>query len=223
MPDKPTDNTDDNLKDNLTIWDQLKEVPTKAQKPILGGRLKGMTDISPMWRYHQMTSIFGPIGIGWKFTLDRQWIDTGANEEQCAHTNISLYVKNNGEWSAAIPGTGGSAFVAKESRGLYTSDEAFKMSLTDALSVAMKMLGVGAVIYSAGNDYSKYTTPKEKKDSTVFVTKEQILTKIKEVQNGPALVKLTAKIKPDCERDLSLDEYEVVSQAIKARQHDFRT
>ena len=49
--------------------------------------------------------------------------------------------------------------MAKESKGPYFSDEAFKMSLTDALSVAMKMLGVGANIYSGGNDYGKDTAP----------------------------------------------------------------
>ena len=144
---------------NLVVWDAVKDVPKQAQKNIAAGRLKGMTDISPQWRYLVMTQTFGPIGIGWKFTIDRQWLEDGSDDQRCAMTNISLYVKHEGEWSAAINGTGGSAFIAKESRGLYTSDEAYKMSLTDALSVAMKMLGVGAVIYSAGNDYSKYSAP----------------------------------------------------------------
>jgi hypothetical protein len=147
----------------------MKDVPKQAQKAIKAGRLKGMTDISPQWRYHVMTQTFGPIGIGWKFTIDRQWLEDGSYGQSCAFTEISLYVKHEGAWSDAIPGTGGSAFIAKETKTnwdtkvkedfLYTSDEAYKMSLTDALSVAMKMLGVGAVIYSAGNDYSKYSAP----------------------------------------------------------------
>ena len=55
-----------------------------------------------------------------------------------------------------------------------------------------------------------------------LITKELALSKIKNIQNGNALLKLVAEIKPDCERDLSLDEYEVVSGAIKARQADFK-
>ena len=145
---------------NLDIWNSVKEVPQQAQKPIRAGRLKGMTDISPQWRMFVMTEQFGPVGFGWKYTIDRQWSEEGAGGAICAMTNISLYVKKDGEWSEAIQGTGGSAFVALESKGPYTSDEAFKMSLTDALSVAMKAIGVGANIYSGNQDYSKYSAPK---------------------------------------------------------------
>jgi hypothetical protein len=35
-------------------------------------------------------------------------------------------------------------------------------------------------------------------------------------------MKLAAEIKPDCERDLTLDEYELVQTAMKARQHDLK-
>ncbi len=66
------------------------------------------------------------------------------------------HYKVDDEWSAAIPGTGGSSFVAKERSGLYTSDECFKMALTDAISVACKALGFAADIYWEA-DASKYT------------------------------------------------------------------
>ena len=46
--------------------------------------------------------------------------------------------------------------MAKEKNGLYTSDECFKMALTDAISVACKALGFGADIYWA-NGRTKYT------------------------------------------------------------------
>ena len=59
----------------------------------------------------------------------------------------------NGEWSDAIQGTGGSSEVSMESKGAYVSDECYKMALTDALSVAMKALGVAADVYfEAGKD-----------------------------------------------------------------------
>lgn len=148
------------------IWNKLKDVPREAQKQITGGRLSGMTDISPQWRYHKMTETFGAVGFGWWFTIDKQWIEEGAAGEKCAMTNISLFVRFGDSVSEPIPGTGGSALISKEKSGLYTSDEAFKMSLTDALSVAMKVLGVGAVIYSGGNDYSKYTAPKPVDNNT---------------------------------------------------------
>lgn len=60
---------------------------------------------------------------------------------------IELYVKYEGEWSQAIPGTGGSKLATKERNGVYVSDECYKMATTDALSVACKNLGIGADVY----------------------------------------------------------------------------
>lgn len=140
---------------NLSIYEQVKEVPAEAKKEILAGRIKGFTDINPMWRIKIMTQTFGVCGIGWKYEILRQWTETIGDEVR-AFCNISLYVKQNGEWSDAIPGTGGSSMVTKEKNGLFFSDEAYKMALTDALSVAMKALGVGASVYFERDEASKY-------------------------------------------------------------------
>ena len=141
---------------NLDIYNRVRVVPKEAQKPITAGRLKGKTDINPMWRIQVLTELFGVCGIGWKYTITDKQIIEGANGERCAFIDIDLYVKVDGEWSEAIQGTGGSSFVASESKGLYTSDECFKMALTDAISVACKALGIGADIYWA-EGRTKYT------------------------------------------------------------------
>lgn len=145
---------------NLVWYEQMAVVPKEAQKPISAGRLKGMTDINPMWRIEKLTEIFGPVGIGWYTELVNSEILEGANNEKIVRTDINLYVKENGEWSKPIFGTGGSSFVAKESKGLYTSDECFKMAYTDALSVACKALGMGAKVYWGDSKYAKKTDDK---------------------------------------------------------------
>jgi len=142
--------------DNMEIYEQVRKVPESAQKTIGGGRLKGFTDINAMWRIETLTRLFGICGIGWKYEITQQWLETGANGEISGFTNINLYIKVEGEWSEAIPGTGGSSFVANEKAGAYTSDEVYKMSLTDALSIACKALGVGADIYYS-TDRTKYS------------------------------------------------------------------
>lgn len=146
------------IMENLAIYNQLKSVPEEAKKPIKGGRINGFTDINPMWRIKILTEIFGMVGFGWKYEIVKQWIEEGGNGEKAAFTQINLFVKHNGEWSEPIPGVGGSSFVANESKGPYTSDECYKMSLTDAISVACKALGVAADVYYA-KDQSKYDTP----------------------------------------------------------------
>ena len=142
---------------NLELYERFRSVPEEAKKPIKGGRLKGMTDISPMWRIKALTEAFGPCGIGWKAPITKQWLEAGADGVVMAFCNIALFVKVDGAWSEGIDGTGGAALVAKENGGLYSSDEAFKMAYTDALSVACKMLGVGADVY--WDKDSKYNQP----------------------------------------------------------------
>lgn len=143
------------MSENLKIYEAVRNVPESAKKTIQAGRLKGKTEINPMWRIKVMTEQFGPCGIGWKYRIVDKRIEPGANGEAAAFVDIDLFVKVNGEWSEAIPGTGGSAFVANERGGLYTSDEVFKMALTDAISVSCKALGVGADVYWEA-DATKY-------------------------------------------------------------------
>ena len=139
--------------EKMEIYNKLRTVPENAKKKIMGGRLNGMTDISPMWRIEKLTETFGPVGFGWKTVIKNKEIIDGANDEKIAIVDIELYVKLGETWSEAIQGTGGSSFVAKESKGLYTSDECFKMAYTDALSVACKALGMGADIYWGDSKY----------------------------------------------------------------------
>lgn len=137
---------------NLDYYNKLKVVPQEALREIQSGRLRGKHDINPMWRIKAMTEQFGVCGIGWKYVITKQWTETFGSEVK-AYCNIDLFIKVNGEWSDAIQGTGGSSEVSMESKGAYVSDECYKMALTDALSVAMKALGVAADVYfEAGKD-----------------------------------------------------------------------
>ena len=120
--------------ENLDIYNKLRDVPESAKKQIQAGRLRGKTDINPMWRLKTLTEVFGPCGIGWKYEIVEKWTEQGAGGEIACFVIINLYIKYEGNWSEAIPGVGGSSFVANESKGLYTSDECYKMALTDAVS-----------------------------------------------------------------------------------------
>lgn len=144
--------------DNFEYWNKMKRPPASALKPISGGRMNGKTDINPQWRYQAMTETFGPIGFGWTYAIDRQWTEKGADGDMMAFCNISVRVCVDGAWSQPVPGTGGSALIQSEKSGLRSNDEAFKMALTDALSVALKMFGVAADIYAGLWDGSKYKT-----------------------------------------------------------------
>lgn len=159
------------MSNNMKVWDAVKQPPDDALKTIQGGRLKGMSDINPQWRYQVMTEQFGMCGIGWKYESD-VWTEPAPNDQVFAFARVKLYVKVDGEWSEPIPGVGGSMLVVKETAGLHVSDEGFKMAITDALSVAMKMLGVAANVYAGLHD-TKYKPPAKqtlKKDFDMTTT-----------------------------------------------------
>lgn len=144
--------------ENMTIYDACRSVPESAKKAITAGRLKGKTDINPMWRIKRLTEQFGPCGIGWYYKPVRKWLETHG-DETAAFVDIELYVKIGGEWSMPIAGTGGSMFAARQKDGVYVSDECYKMASTDAISVACKQLGIGADVYWDA-DRTKYDDPK---------------------------------------------------------------
>lgn len=156
--------------ENLRFYEQLRRVPEEAKKPIMAGRLKGMSDINPVFRVKTMTETFGPCGIGWKYVVTKQWQEAFGQEVK-AFTNIDLFIKVDGEWSDAIPGTGGATLVEVNKSGFYVNDEGFKMSLTDALSVAMKSLGVAADVY-----YSRDAVSSDNKYAQNYVQSSQTET-----------------------------------------------
>ena len=212
--------------DNMTIYNKVRAVPQEAIKPILGGRLKGMSDINPMWRFKTLTETFGICGIGWKYEVTKQWVEEGGNNEIAAFVNIDLYVKYEGEWSSAIPGTGGSMFVSKEKNGPYTNDECFKMALTDAISVACKALGIGADVYW-NKDKTKYNTTEQPKQGSEPFKNENTdnYTKISEAQakrlfalskgNTDLVKSVMAKYHYTATKDISTTDYKTIADEVE--------
>ena len=191
---------------NMDIYEKVREVPQTAQKTIQGGRLKGFTDINPMWRIKARTEQFGPCGVGWYIDIKDKWLESSANGEVTANVIIDLYIKyNNGtglepQWSKPIVGIGGSKFVSNEKSGPTTSDECFKMALTDAISVACKSLGFGADIYwSEGR--TKYD---QQIDRNTYPTRLQMLDVIRQhYPEGEALDGLLSFFKTNSLEKLS--------------------
>lgn len=150
--------------DNLELYNRVRSVPEEAKNKITAGRTKGFTDINPMWRIKKLTEEFGACGVGWYYKPVKKWIEQVGNE-YAAFVDIELYIKVDSEWSMPICGTGGSRLATSESKGIYVSDECYKMATTDAISVACKQLGIGADVY--------FESDKTKYDSDVAVSSSE--------------------------------------------------
>lgn len=144
--------------ENMKLYEMGRSVPDNAKKSIGAGRLKGMTDINPMWRIKKLTEMFGACGVGWWYDIThKEIVHDDYSKQKAAFVDIKLYYidPETGVASKGIYGTGGASFVAQEKNGAYMSDECFKMALTDAISVAAKALGIGADVYF-DKDRTKY-------------------------------------------------------------------
>ena len=132
----------------IELWDKLKTPPHDALKEITGGRNKGMSDISPQWRYKAMTEIFGPCGTGWNLSIEKLWTSPGTEGQVFAFAQVHVIFKEGENWSDPIPGVGGAMLIDKEKKGLHCDDDAFKKAVTDATGTALKMIGVAADVYA---------------------------------------------------------------------------
>ena len=141
---------------NLSLYNKFRSVPNEAKKTIQGGKLKGFTDINPMWRIKMLTEEFGECGFGWYYEEVERWKE-GTESEVVCFVKVHLYTKRGNEWSKPIVGIGGSKLITLVNNGqrIDISDEAYKMALTDAISIACKALGMAADVYFA-NDRTKY-------------------------------------------------------------------
>ena len=148
---------------NLSIYERVRGVPAEAKKAIEAGRLKGKSDINPMWRIKKLTEVFGPVGFGWYTEVVKSWTEVDENSDVAVFVDINLYVQKDGQWSKPIYGNGGNKLISHERKyenGVpvvvpYLDDDAYKKAYTDAISVAAKALGVGADVYFE-KDVTKY-------------------------------------------------------------------
>ena len=199
--------------ENLELYDKVRAVPDNAKKTISAGRLKGMTDINPMWRIKMLTETFGPCGFGWYIESENHWSESLGNEI-AIFSKVALKVKHpqTGEWSAPIIGIGGSKLAGK-GKGEGVDDEAYKMAYTDAISIACKNLGVAANIYFA-KDRTKYNThvetpaqeAKQEKTKEVFSSAHQDWQKVlNNLANGKGNLKALQgyyHISPSVEKEI---------------------
>ena len=159
--------------DKMAIYNAVRNVPENAKKGFNNGSFSG-TDINPMWRLKTLTEQFGPCGAGWYYEVVSERCEEH-HDMTMAIVDIKLYWNVTGDWanptwSAPVYGTGGNKLVTTTKSGMKSSDEGYKMALTDALSVACKALGIGADVYfekDATSKYSEYYTQQPKPQMTV--------------------------------------------------------
>ncbi|NNU70402.1 hypothetical protein G9X67_34695 [Rhizobium sp. WYCCWR 11152] len=141
------------MSDKTALWDRLGRTdPAHTKKFKRAGGFEG-TAIKPMWSYRMMTEEFGPCGKGWGINQPKFDVVPATEGEILVYCTVSVWYETHDQMAF---GVGGDKVVGKNKFGLSTDDEAFKKAYTDAVTNALKMIGVGADVHMGMFDDSKY-------------------------------------------------------------------
>jgi hypothetical protein len=130
---------------NTDLWDKLGRTDPKHTKGFSrAGGFKG-TAIKPMWAFRRMTEEFGACGIGWGINQPAFQVVPSGDGETLVYCTVSIW---HGSRDQIVFGVGGDKVVSKRrDGGSFSDDEAFKKSFTDAITNALKLIGVGADVH----------------------------------------------------------------------------
>ena len=142
------------MSENTKIWDALaKTDPAHTKKFSRAGGFRG-TSVKPIYTTHKMTEQFGPAGKGWGMS-EPVFQVVPAGDQILVYCTVGLWW---GQRDQIVYGVGGDIVWGKNKNGAYVDDEAFKKSYTDALSNAMKQIGMSADIHMGQHDDDKYVS-----------------------------------------------------------------
>lgn len=144
---------------NTDLWDVLSKTnPAQTKGFKRSGGFSG-TAIKPMWVYHRLTEQFGPVGMGWGNGKPDYQVVPGADGEVLVYCTVECWHTDRAN---TFHGVGGDKAVSKNKNGLFSDDEAFKKSFTDAVMNAFKNVGVAADIHMGLFDDDKYVAQMER-------------------------------------------------------------
>ena len=149
---------------NLALWNTVETTPPDQTKTITGKQYKG-TSLKPHYLIWKATETFGPIGIGWGFTIENERIEEGAGGEKLHIARVKVWFKWNDE-RGEVEHIGGTVFSGTRSSGKdFTDEDAPKKSVTDALIKALSMIGFAGDIFMGRYDDSKYVAGLREEDA----------------------------------------------------------
>jgi hypothetical protein len=137
------------------LWDRLgKTDPSQTKQFQRAGGFRG-TAVKPIWSFRRMTEEFGPCGVGWGVGEPRFEMVHATEGEVLVYCTASVW---HGSKENIVYGVGGDKAVGKNRNGLMPDDEAFKKAFTDAVTNALKLIGVAADVHMGLFDDNKYVS-----------------------------------------------------------------
>ena len=152
---------DRRMTTKMRIWDSLCKTNPDYTRSVPSSYGKKITSIDPMYQIQMMTETFGPVGQGWKYTVEYKHIPNEGffgfiYAEVCIHYCI------HGDWFSYGPVCSVQNLCKKNGT---LDDEAPKKAMTDAMTKAFSHLGMSADVFLGKFDDSKYVQEVKKEFS----------------------------------------------------------
>lgn len=159
--------------ENMSLWGLVEKTDPSATKAATVSGQK-ITSISGQHMIKKATETFGPVGIGWGWSVVEERFDQGGAiykddgtmiGHEVGHTvRIRLWFELDGK-RGEVEQYGCTPFTYKSKWGVSTDTEAPKKSLTDAVKKALAMLGFSADIYLGLFDDHDYVNQRKEEEA----------------------------------------------------------
>ncbi len=160
---------------NTSLWELVcKTDPNHTKEFNRGGGFKG-TAINPTYQILKATEVFGPVGFGFGWNIDKEDYVPGADGDVNHVIRLDFWYRVTKQFVEMVPEAEGflgqtftvthfgqTIFVGKNKNGTFTDEEAPKKSLTDAISKCLSCLGFSADIHMGLYDSNKYVNDRRK-------------------------------------------------------------
>lgn len=226
------------MSENMRVWDQVSKTDPRFTKGFQrGGGFKG-TSTNATYLARRATEMFGPAGECWGMEVIREYIAEGHLIEvrdgcpvyaktHIVHARLWYMVDdpNTGQKArcVGIEQFGQTEYVGKNSRGLFTDEEAPKKSLTDAMVKCLSHLGFAADIYLGLYDDNKYVAKLKEEFAQVESGKATITEEEAEYigklidESGADRTKFLAAFGIEKIADMPYDEYDNAVAMLNAK------
>ena len=155
------------MSTNMQIWEKVCTTDTRYTKPAEVGGQK-ITSLNGTAMIMKATEVFGPVGIGFGWTVMEERFDEGSEMasgegdkrlvlgRELNHTiKIRFWFELDGK-RGEIEQYGCTRYLYKSKFGTTTDGEAPKKSLTDAIKKSLSMLGFSADVFLGMFDDAEY-------------------------------------------------------------------
>lgn len=139
------------MTNNLDLWNSVSKSDSRYLKKVSIGA-RSFTSIDPQYQIKSATEAFGPVGLGWSYSVLYKYITHGdvtmcIAEVTVSHSGNAVY--------GPVAGCRTFIHTNHPKRGTVINEDAPKMALTDGLTKALSHLGFNADVFLGEHD-NKY-------------------------------------------------------------------